>query len=925
MNGELVSNKSRSIRSWLLSSLAFLLALQVTWGAWSGVVHAAGDSVKQTAAVPTREQIGEAVDALQGLLSKSEPLSDWVAFGLARSGDPVGSRYLPIATKSVEDGLRLVTDLARVALAVNANGGDASSIGAGKSNLLAKIANFEKITAQGPNAPAYALLALDSGNYVSEVNDRWSRDDLIKLLVDQRNSDGGWSLVAGKSDVDITAIVLTALAPYKARKDIQGVEDLSVVLDVALTWLSSVQRETAGFGYGAESSESSVQVLIALTSLEIDPVSDTRFVKNGKSTLARLLEYRLKDGQFSHVASGKADGMATFYALLGLTAVERWMDGLLGLYSDVKSTAKTQVTVNGLSGQVVKGTATGKTALEALINALKNANVSYGVDRHPQFGALLKSVNGVENGKLGGYDGWQYAVKREGAWVTISEGMGTFALQAGDELVVYYGGGDTTLIHSMKIEPAAPREGQPITVTVEKEALDWETGKLVVTPAEGAQVKAGTQTVSTDKDGKAQLSGLKEGQYVLSVNGYRNDNAPLYVETVTNLQVSSYMKKVSVRLEGDAGALASGSAQGGTALEAVEYLLKQNGVAYEIKEMSFGKYINSIDGITAGKYGGFDGWLFAVVRGDSWIVPAEGVSTFLLEEGDEVVVYYSGDATKLADPIVVSPAQPAPGEEFTVTLTNRAWNWETNQFDEAKPLAGAKVKVGEVEAVTDVLGQAKIHGMVEGLYTIEVTGYVKDGAPSVVRSVVSLPIAGSYKDQSSIAPWAVDAVLASRAAGLLRGTGDGTTTFKPKQAVTRAEFVSALARSLGLVSSTNLNRPFKDIPAAAWYAKDVEAAAAAGLVGGVGAGKFAPDATLTREQAAMLLTRALKLKATETTALTDGKQISSGAVTSVQAVLQHGWLTAYEGKFSPKASLSREQAAIVAMRLYSANLANLAG
>lgn len=918
MNGEALSNRNRKIQIWLRSSLAFVLALQMTLGAWAGVVQAADEGVKQAASAPTKAQISEAVDALQGLLSKTEPLSDWVAFGLARSGQPVGSRYLPLANKSVEDGsLRLVTDFARVALAVNANGGDASAMGSGKSNLLADIANFEKITAQGPNAPAFSLLALDAAGYTSGANDRWSRDDLIEWLVNQRNADGGWSLIAGKSDVDITAIVLTALAPYKAREDIEGVKDLSGVIDTALTWLSGIQRETAGFGNGVESSESSVQVLIALTSLGIDPVSDPRFIKNGKSTLARLLEYRLQDGQFSHLAAGKANGMSTSSALLGLTAVKRWMDGLPGLYSGVTATAVTQVTVDGLSGQVATGSATGETALEALIHVLQNSNIYYDVDRHPQFGAFLKSVAGVENAKFGGYDGWQYAVKRDGAWVTISEGMGTFALQAGDELSVYYGGGETTLIHSVKVEPAAPREGQPVTVSVEKEVLDWETGKLVVTPAEGAQVKVGLQTVLTDKDGKAQLEALKAGQYVLSVNGYRKDNTPLYVESKIKLQVSSYVKKVTVRLEGDAGVLASGSVQGGTALEAVEQLLKDSAVANEIKDSAYGKYINSIGGITAGKYGGYDGWSYAVMRDGSWIVPAEGVSTFLLEQGDDVVVYYSGDTTKLADPIAVYPAQPKPGSDFVVTLTNRPWNWETNQFDAAKPLVGAKVKVGKVEAVTDEKGQAKLKGMPEGLYVVEVTGYVKAGAPSVVRSVTTLPIAGSYKDQSSIAPWAVDAVIFSRAAGLLRGIGDAATTFKPKQAVTRAEFVSALVRGLGLVGS-KATKTFKDIPATAWYLKDVEAAAAAGIVGGIGAGRFAPDATLTREQAAMLLARALKLTATTTTALKDGQHISAGAVSAVQAALQQGWLTAYEGKFSPKASLTREQAAIVAVRIHSA-------
>jgi hypothetical protein len=917
MNGELARKISGKLKVWLRSGLALALVLQLTLGAGAGMAQAADSSATNggktpAAAAPTREQIGKAVTDLQTILSKSEPVSDWVAFGLARSGMPVASRYLPQANKDVDSGsLRLVTDFARVALAVNANGGDASKAGAGgKVNLLSKIVNFEKIAAQGANAPAYALIALDAAGYVPGTGDRWTRDDLIKWLVDHRNTDGGWSLAVGKSDVDVTAIVLTALAPYKDRKDITG------IIDSALVWLSGVQRETAGFGNPAESSESLVQVLIALTSLGIDPVKDSRFVKNGKSAVARLLEFRQPDGQFSHVAAGKADGMSTFYALLGLTAVERWMDGLPGLYSGVASASKSIVTVDGLSGVVTTGSATGKTALEALVNVLNNAHISYGVDRHPQFGAMLKSIAGVENGKFGGYDGWQYAVKRNGAWVTIMEGMGSFALQAGDELTVYYGGGDTTLVHSVKTEPSAPREGQPITVTVEKEKYDWDSSKVVVSAAEGASVKIGDQVAKTDKDGKAQLKSLKAGAYVLSVDGYRVDSAPTYLAWSTTLEVASYSKKVSVSIEGDAGALAAGHAQGGTALEALEQLLKASGLKNEIKDSKYGKYISSIGGIAAGKYGGYDGWSFAIVRGGAWVIPAEGMGTFLLEEGDEVVVYYSGAATKLADPIVLSPAKPKPGQDFTITVTNRTWNWKTNQFDAAQPIAGATVSLGTTSVVTNDKGQAALKGVPEGLYQLLVTAYAKDAAPNLVRSVTSLPIVGSYADQSSISEWALGSVTTSRAATLLLGIDDGNKEFKPKQAVSRAEFVAALARALKLKGSAS--KAFKDIPSNAWYAKDVGAAVAAGLVGGVSESKFAPDATLTREQAAMLLTRVLKLKATATIVIADAKLVSPSAEASVQAVLEQGWMTTNEGKFAPKSTLSREQAAVIAVRVLEA-------
>ncbi|RKP44096.1 hypothetical protein D7Z26_26915 [Cohnella endophytica] len=911
MIGQAGESKRIGLAKWLQGALAIAVALQLVLGAWTGAANAAGDNGAKPNT--TKEQVGQAIASLQASLGKANPVSDWIAFGLARSGQPAGSRYLPEAAKSVDSGsLRLVTDYARVALAINANGGDVRKAGAaGKVDLLFKIANFEKITAQGPNAPAYALLALDAAGYVPGTKDRWTRDDLVKWLVDNRNADGGWSLKAGKSDVDVTGIVLSALAGYKDRKEV------SAIIDEALTWLSSAQRDTAGFGNPTETSESTAQVLIALASLGIDPVNDTRFVKNGKSALARLLEFRLTDGQFAHEVGGKADAMASFYALLGLTAAERWMDGLPGLYSGVATKAASTVNVYGLSGTVTTGKANGKTALEALVNVLDGAKIAYGIDRHPQFGALLQSIAGVENGKFGGYDGWQYGVKRDGAWVTIGEGMGTFAMQAGDELAVYYGGSDTTLVHSVKVEPAAPRAGQTVSVTVEKETFDWDSGKVVVSAAEGAQVKLGGATAKTDKDGKAQLTTPQAGSYAIAVDGYRNDAAPTYVAWAGKLEVAPYTKNVTVRVEGDARAVASGRAQGGTALEALEQLLTAKNVKHEIADSAYGKYISSINGIAGGKFGGYDGWMFAVVRHGAWIIPAEGAATFLLEEGDELVVYYGGDATQLAEPVAIAPAKPKPGQAFTVTVTNRAWNWTTNQFDAAKPIAGATVSVGTATAVTDDKGQAAFKGQAEGLYTLQVTGYAKDAAPNVARSVATLPIAGAYADQSAVAGWATDAVMISRAAPLLRGIGDGTATFKPKQAVTRAEFVAALARALGLKGGS-ASTAFKDIPSGAWYAKDVGAAVTAGLVGGVSAGQFAPDATLTREQAAILLTRALKLQAKSTVALADAKQINPSAVAAVQAVIQQGWMTPYEGKFSPKASLSREQAAVVAVRVLEA-------
>lgn len=887
--------------------VASLLALAMVLGTWTTALAAEGEPQQQSAAAgPTRAEIKEAIGALQASQAKTEPVSEWVAFALARGGKPIQDRYLAQVNKSVTpDAFRLVTDYARVALAINANGWDVRKAGPSQIDLLAKIANFDKMTSQGPNAPAFALMALDAGGYEAPgAKDRWTRDSLIKWLVENRNADGGWSL-AGKSEPDVTGIVLTALANYKDR------EDVKPVVEQGLAWLSAAQLPSGGFG-GPESSESAVQAVIALTALDIDPSSDSRFVKSGKSVLARLLEFRLADGSFAHVPGGKSDGLSSLYALLGLTAFDRWQDGLPGLYSGVRTQKPISVKVYGPQGKVAEGTGNGRTALESLVQVLQRNNVSYEVQRHPQFGPYLTAIGKDMSGQFGGYDGWQYAVKKDGKWARDLTGMAAYDPAGSQELIVYYGG-ESALIHSVKWEPQSPREYQPITVTVEQETYDWTAGKTVVGPAEAANVTIGGVSAVTGKDGKATLQGVKAGAWTLRVDGYKTGASPAFVTSERPITVQSYVKNVTVRIEGDQGLVAEGQARGGTALEAVESLLKQRNIPYEVKELSFGKYISAIGGIQAGKYGGYDGWMFALENGSSWTYPSEGIGTYLLEENSKIVVYY-GDSTKLAEAAVVTPGLAKPGQPIAVSVSYRDMDWETGKPGPAQPLAGAKVSAAGISAVTDASGQAKLAVMPEGVHELLVTGYAADKAPSVVRSASRIFVAGDYADQSAIASWAADGVRTARAAKVLLGPGDSAVSFDPKAAVTRAEFVSALVRATGLAPEEGSS--FTDVRADAWYAKEIEAAFKAGLIAGVAPGKFAPDAKLTREQAAQLLVRALKLQTAGSVAFADAAQVTVRALPAVQSVIEQGWMTVQEnGKFQPKQTMTREQAALIAVRV----------
>ena len=85
--------------------------------------------------------------------------------------------------------------------------------------------------------------------------------------------------------------------------------------------------------------------------------------------------------------------------------------------------------------------------------------------------------------------------------------------------------------------------------------------------------------------------------------------------------------------------------------------------------------------------------------------------------------------------------------------------------------------------------------------------------------------------------------------GLLEGYEDGT--FRPTNAITRAEFCAMLSNVLDLPEGQNLS--FSDVADDAWYNKAVSAMAARGIVSGMGDGTFRPDDTITYEQMTTIL------------------------------------------------------------------------
>ena len=75
--------------------------------------------------------------------------------------------------------------------------------------------------------------------------------------------------------------------------------------------------------------------------------------------------------------------------------------------------------------------------------------------------------------------------------------------------------------------------------------------------------------------------------------------------------------------------------------------------------------------------------------------------------------------------------------------------------------------------------------------------------------------------------------------------------------MTRAEFATIVVRALGLTPADT--GAFVDVASTAWYSPYVGAASTYGLINGVGEGRFSPDGTITRQEAAVMVSRAAEL------------------------------------------------------------------
>jgi len=205
--------------------------------------------------------------------------------------------------------------------------------------------------------------------------------------------------------------------------------------------------------------------------------------------------------------------------------------------------------------------------------------------------------------------------------------------------------------------------------------------------------------------------------------------------------------------------------------------------------------------------------------------------------------------------------------------------------------------------------------VIEGKYYAQVSSLTNSA-----YAIVWHPI--TFSDMTK--HWAKDTVNDMGSRMVINGVNDNS--FAPDQDITRAEFAAVIVRALGLKLESG-SAPFSDVKAADWYNEVIQTAYNYGLINGFEDGTFRPADKITREQAAVIIAKAMvitalknKLAAGSTEQLNqsyrDDKDVSNWAESGMMDCLQSGIVTGRaEQSLAPKAYITRAEVAVMTQRL----------
>ncbi|MHC0039056.1 DUF4073 domain-containing protein [Pseudoneobacillus sp. C159] len=288
--------------------------------------------------------------------------------------------------------------------------------------------------------------------------------------------------------------------------------------------------------------------------------------------------------------------------------------------------------------------------------------------------------------------------------------------------------------------------------------------------------------------------------------------------------------------------------------------------------------------------------------------------------------------------------------DVTLTITNGQNQKQTEAAIEAKA-KGTKVVGSSVKVNTNVKGRTEItlpiakdmlpadpkdlpefisslavfveHSDGENKVYTGMVQYDEKGIPTGISiwvekfstfTVIAKPKASySYADDAAISEYAKESVYRLQELGIMEGSQN---QFNPQGAVTRAQFTKIILMALGMKVEGSFDQEFKDVKKDHWAFAYIMKAKELGIIKGVDANSFNPNAPITRQQMALMIGRALELKeTTNTITFLDQNKISTEALPYVQALAQQGIIKGNNNHFNPQGLVTREMIATIIARV----------
>ena len=157
--------------------------------------------------------------------------------------------------------------------------------------------------------------------------------------------------------------------------------------------------------------------------------------------------------------------------------------------------------------------------------------------------------------------------------------------------------------------------------------------------------------------------------------------------------------------------------------------------------------------------------------------------------------------------------------------------------------------------------------------------------------------------------WYAEAVSAAVDNGLLYGKS--STMLDPNGDMTRAEMAAIINRSFGCYKPTDISR-YKDVSKGKWYYNDIALAVQMGTYNGRSASAMMPDAPITRQEAMMVVARALQLDLddyakTDLSKFKDAADVSNWALPYIRAMVGAGYIRGRGKVLAPQDNITRAE------------------